>query len=129
MTRTPNNESESRREALERRPLSHLPQAVDLLLLRDAPAQRSPLTPDMTVAPCAYDAEATDKAADAVRELIDRIKVATREELTALTADAQTVKQRAWLAKNKPALADDVDAAVAAALEILDADGGERMET
>jgi hypothetical protein len=51
-----------------------------------------------------------DKVADGVRTLIDRIRAGED-----VTADAAATKQRAWLAKNRPELAADVDAAIASA--------------
>lgn len=59
-----------------------------------------------------------DKIAEGVRDLIERIQdVATIEALQVITADKATIKQREWLTKNRPDLAERVDAAVQAALD------------
>lgn len=50
-----------------------------------------------------------DKVADGVRALIDRIKAGED-----VTAEPAVVKQREWLAKNRPDLATEVDEAIAA---------------
>lgn len=50
-----------------------------------------------------------DKVADGVKALIDRIKAGED-----VTAEPAVVKQREWLAKNRPDLATEVDAALAA---------------
>lgn len=49
-----------------------------------------------------------DKVADGVRALIDRIKAGED-----VTAEPAVVKQREWLAKNRPELAAEVEAALA----------------
>jgi hypothetical protein len=67
------------------------------------------------------DRAAADKAAEGVRDLVERIQDADQATLTALTMDTRTVTQRAWLATNRPELAARVDDAVSAALGIFDA--------
>lgn len=63
--------------------------------------------------------QAPDRIADGVRELVERIQDAASEDaLKAITGDAAVVKQRAWLAKNRPELAQQVDDAVRTALAI-----------
>ncbi|MBU6246493.1 MAG: hypothetical protein KGN77_01955 [Xanthomonadaceae bacterium] len=55
----------------------------------------------------------TDKAAEGVRALLDKVQAcATLDDLRALTGDPQTIKQRTWLAANRPELAERVDTAV-----------------
>lgn len=67
-------------------------------------------------------AAATDKAAQGVTALVSRIKAAQdMAALAAITADAEVVNQRAWLAGKRPQLAAQVDEAVAAALAAFDA--------
>ena len=67
------------------------------------------------------DRPAVDKVALGVRELVDQVQDAdTLDALKAWTADAAVVKQRAWLAKNRPELAAQVDQAVNDALAAFD---------
>jgi hypothetical protein len=54
-----------------------------------------------------------DKAADGVRTLIARIGSADASNLANVIEDPVVVKQRAWLATNRPELAAEVDAAIA----------------
>jgi hypothetical protein len=62
-----------------------------------------------------------DKVAEGVRDLIAKIQDAPgMAALSLLTGADATIKQRAWLAKNRPELAAQVDDAVAAALAIFD---------
>ena len=62
----------------------------------------------------------SDKAAIGVRDLIERIQDADHEGLKAITADATVIKQRAWLAENRPELSKRVDDAVSDALALVD---------
>lgn len=58
-----------------------------------------------------------DKAAIGAAALVARIGSSFGlAELAAITADAEVIKQREWLASKRPMLASDVDAAVAAVL-------------
>ena len=64
-----------------------------------------------------------DRVAIGVAELVDRIEDAgTLDDLTAIQADENVVKQRAYLAKNRPDLAERVDAALRTALAMFDTD-------
>lgn len=58
-----------------------------------------------------------DKVADGVRSLIARIG---SDDVDGVTSDPDVVKQRAWLAKNRPELAAEVDAAVALKMPAAD---------
>jgi len=51
-----------------------------------------------------------DKVADGVATLIERIKACHPADLLSITDDPAVVKQRAWLTKNRPELAAEVDA-------------------
>lgn len=63
----------------------------------------------------------TDKAAAGSAALVARIEAAAdMAALEAIAADAAVVKQRAWLAANRPELAEQVDAAVSRALASFD---------
>ena len=66
-----------------------------------------------------------DKAAAGVRDLVERIQDADADGLRAITADPAVAKQRAWLAANRPELADRVGAAVSEALAVFDASADE----
>lgn len=76
-----------------------------------------------------------DKAAEGVRDLIERIQDADQAGLQGITMDAAVKKQRAWLADKRPELAKRVDEAVAAALAVFEQGGSDegaepdRMET
>lgn len=62
-----------------------------------------------------------DRVADGVRDLVERIQDANgMPALEAITADPAVVKQRAWLAGNRPELAERVNEAVATALALFD---------
>jgi len=62
-----------------------------------------------------------DKAANLADALVERVKaVTTIEELQAMTADADVVKQRKALSERRPELAQRVDEAVAGALAAFD---------
>jgi hypothetical protein len=56
----------------------------------------------------------TDKVADGVRTLIARINSVDGGNLANVIDDPAVVKQRAWLATNRPELAAEVDTAIAA---------------
>lgn len=63
----------------------------------------------------------TDKAAELANAIVERVKaIATVEELQAITADADVVKQRKALGERRPELAERVDNAVAGALAALE---------
>jgi len=65
------------------------------------------------------DRPALDKAAVGTRDLVERIQdAASLPALKLITGEDAVVKQRAWLAKNRPELAEQVDDAVAAALAV-----------
>lgn len=67
------------------------------------------------------DRPALDKAADGTRELIERIQDTQGEAaLRLLTGGGDVVKQRAWLTKNRPELADRVTEAVMAAMAVYE---------
>ena len=80
--------------------LSHLNKPLTMALAF-AKSKRKPFT----VQPLAQ-----DKAADGVRALLARIQAGED-----VAADEAVMKQRAWLAKNRPELAAEVDAAIQAA--------------
>lgn len=66
--------------------------------------------------------DTVDKAAVGAAELVDRIKAAfDRASVIAITEDATVVNQLKWLVRNRPDLADRVDAAVSAALAMYPA--------
>lgn len=52
----------------------------------------------------------TDKVAEGVAELIERIK--TSDNIDEIEGDPSVVKQRAWLVKNRPELAEQINAAI-----------------
>ncbi len=56
-----------------------------------------------------------DKAAEGARALLERIKASDPASIGEITGDATIIKQRAWLAKNRPELAATIDAAIAEA--------------
>ena len=65
---------------------------------------------------------AVDKADEGVRDLIERIQdVDGRPALEAITADAKVITQRAWLAANRPELAQRVTEAVSGMLAVYEA--------
>jgi hypothetical protein len=67
------------------------------------------------------DRPATDKAADGVRDLIERIQdTQTEAALRLMTGGSDVVKQRAWLEKNRPELAERVTEAVMNAMAIYE---------
>ena len=67
------------------------------------------------------DRPSADKAAEGVRDLIERIQDAPdADTLHAIVADPRVIKQRDWLRANRADLADRVDAAVNDALAIFD---------
>lgn len=62
-----------------------------------------------------------DKAAEGVRDLIERIQDADREGLMEITADPVVIKQRKYLVERRPELAKQVDAAISKALDLFGA--------
>lgn len=74
------------------------------------------------------DRPAADKAGEGVRDLIERIQDADEAALQLLTMDTAIKKQREWLSKNRPELAERVDAAIADALAIFEAPGDTQEE-
>jgi hypothetical protein len=94
------------------------------MALTETRASRKPFT----VHPLVIDAP-PDKAAVGSQLLVGRIKsVPDQAALEAITADTDVMKQRAYLAKNRPELAALVDDAVASALTRF-APEAEGMET
>ena len=85
--------------------MSHL-QRETTMALTATKAKRKPFT----VRPLVVE-KPTDKAAIAVEALLARI--AGGEDVT---ADAKVAEQRAWLAKNRPELAEQINSALAAQL-------------
>lgn len=71
-------------------------------------AQRKP----HVVMPLVFE-QPTDKAADGARALLQRIKNCDPADIGSITGDATVTKQRAWLAKNRPELAAEIDQAIA----------------
>ncbi len=71
---------------------------------------------------------AEDKAPAMVAALVEKIaEAASHAALEAVTGDETVMKQRAWLARNRPDLAEKVDAAVSSRLadfDRIDADEG-----
>lgn len=55
-----------------------------------------------------------DKVAEGVKALIARINSVDEKNLSNITDEPEVVKQRAWLAKNRPELAAQIDTVVAA---------------
>lgn len=86
--------------------ISHMSglEKAEVMALTETRAQRKPYTVQpLKVAPT------IDKVAEGVAELIDRImKAPDKDEVE---GDPSVVKQRAWLVKNRPELAAQVDAA------------------
>jgi hypothetical protein len=95
--------------------------AVATMALTATRRSKKPFTVRPLVSSKAETSPAPDKAAEGVRDLIDRIQDADQATLTVLTMDTRIVTQRAWLATNRPELAARVDDAVSAALGIFDA--------
>ena len=62
----------------------------------------------------------SDKAADGVRDLIERIQDCDHQGLMALTMDTAIKKQRMWLGEKRPELAERVTNAIEAALAVHD---------
>ncbi len=83
--------------------LSHIDKPFDMALTetrgRKAVARFFPLKIE----------EQVDKVAEGVAELIERIR--TADNADEIEGEAAVVKQRAWLVKNRPELAAQVDAA------------------
>lgn len=66
--------------------------------------------------------EQADKVADGVTALIERIKACDPANLLSITDDPAVVKQRTWLAKNRPELAAEVDAVLDASRPVNEDD-------
>jgi hypothetical protein len=106
--------------------ISHMTDILETttMALTETRASRKPFT----VHPLVIDAP-PDKAAVGSQLLVGRIKsTPDQAALEAITTDADVVKQRAYLAKNRPELAALVDDAVASALTRF-APEAEGMET
>ncbi len=92
--------------------ISHMSglERAEVMALTETRAQRKPYTVQpLKVAPT------VDKVAEGVAELIERIRTATDKD--EIEGDPSVVKQRAWLVKNRPDLAAQVDAAFNETLE------------
>jgi hypothetical protein len=71
------------------------------------------------------DRPAVDKIAEGVRDLVERIQDAdSMDALQAITADTTVIKQRAYLAKNRPDLDQRVTEAVTTALALYESADG-----
>lgn len=84
--------------------ISHMSglERAEVMALTETRAQRKPYTVQpLKVAPT------IDKVAEGVAELIERIRTATDKD--EIEGDPSVVKQRAWLVKNRPDLAAQVD--------------------
>jgi hypothetical protein len=96
--------------------ISHMTglEKAEVMALTETRAQRKPYT----VLPLKIDTPAPkpDRAVLMAEALIDRIRT---EDLDAFENDPKVIEQRAWLAKNRPELSAQVDAAIleAATLE------------
>jgi hypothetical protein len=79
----------------------------EVMALTETRAQRKPYT----VQPLKVEAAApkVDKAAKLAETLIDRVRT---EDLNVFENDPKVIEQRAWLAKNRPELSAEVDAAI-----------------
>jgi hypothetical protein len=86
--------------------ISHMTglEKAEVMALTETRAQRKPYT----VKPLVIEAK-VDKVAEGVAELIERIRNAPDKD--EVEGDPSVVKQRAWLVKNRPDLAEQVDAA------------------
>lgn len=94
--------------------MSHMTKAVTMALTATR-ANRKPFVVKPLVAQKEPEAPKTDRVADGVAALIERINGAGNEDaLTAMLADPNTDKQLAFLDKNRPELAERVTAAIAA---------------
>lgn len=87
--------------------MSHIDEPKTMALTATR-ANRKPFT----VKPLKVEAPRADKVAEGVRALLQRIAGAT--DAACIAAEPDVVKQRAWLAKNRPELAAEVDTAFAA---------------
>jgi hypothetical protein len=81
--------------------------APKVVVLTESKTKRKPVT----IQPLKVEALAPkqDRAAKLAETLIDRIRT---EDLDAVKADPKVIEQRAWLAKNRPELSAQVDAAI-----------------
>ncbi|MDE3023468.1 MAG: hypothetical protein KGI54_16735 [Pseudomonadota bacterium] len=91
------------------------------VMLTATKASRKPFT--VQPLKLASDADAIsvqkDKVAEGVRDLVERIQDADgASALQAITGDQTVIKQRAYLAKSRPELAQQVDDAIATALAV-----------
>jgi len=79
----------------------------EVMALTETRAARKPYT----VKPLVVEAAAPkpDRAAKLAEALIDRVRT---EDIDAFEADAKVIEQRAWLAKNRPELSAQIDAAI-----------------
>lgn len=94
--------------------MSHMTKPVTMALTATR-ANRKPFVVKPLVAQKEVEAPKTDRVADGVAALIERINAAGNEDaLTAMLADPNTDKQLAFLDKNRPELAERVTAAIAA---------------
>jgi hypothetical protein len=96
--------------------LSHIDRPVTMALT-ETKARRKPFT----VQPLQVAPSTEDKVEAGAKALLERIRgAADMAALEAITADAAVVKQRDWLTKNRPALAESIGAAVAEKLAGFD---------
>jgi len=94
--------------------MSHMTKPVTMALTATR-ANRKPFVVKPLVAQKEPETPKTDRVADGVAALIERINAAGNEDaLTAMLADPNTDKQLAFLDKNRPELAERVTAAIAA---------------
>jgi len=94
--------------------MSHMTKPVTMALTATR-ANRKPFVVKPLVAQKEPETPRTDRVADGVAALIERINAAGNEDaLTAMLADPNTDKQLAFLDKNRPELAERVTAAIAA---------------
>lgn len=87
--------------------------APKVVVLTESKTKRKPVT----IKPLKVEAKA-DKVAEGVVELIDRIRTASN--IDEIEGDPSVVKQRAWLAKNRPDLSAQVDEAITAASTLME---------
>lgn len=88
--------------------MTHIDTAMTMALTATK-GSRKPFTVKPLVA-----GQKPDKAADGVKTLLARIASVDPKNLTAMLADPVVVKQRAWLATNRPELAKRIDDALPA---------------
>jgi hypothetical protein len=99
--------------------ISHMTglEKAEVMALTETRAQRKPYT----VQPLKIDTPAPkpDRAVNLAEALIDRIRT---EDLDAFENDPKVIEQRAWLAKNRPELSAQVDAAILEASNLMGAE-------